>query len=201
MDPLVSPPTGPRRFASVAAFRTWLERHHADTAELVLCCYKVHAAHRGLTYREALDEALCFGWIDGVRRSLDADSFSVRFSPRRARSVWSAVNIRRATELEAEGRMRAAGLSAFRARGSAPAPYSFESKPLALSPAFNRRLKANREAWAFFQAQPPWYRRTSSFWVMSARRPETRERRFGVLLDHCSRSRAIPPLTSPGKRS
>src|SRR5512147_1648704 len=103
----------PRRFATPAGFRAWLARHHATTDELVIRCYKVHASHLGMTYSEALDEALCHGWIDGVRRSVDEDTFSVRFSPRRTGSRWSHVNTRRARKLRAAGRMTPAGLAAF----------------------------------------------------------------------------------------
>jgi uncharacterized protein YdeI (YjbR/CyaY-like superfamily) len=185
----------PRSFPSPAAFRSWLERRHGTTAELVVRCFKVHAAARGLTYRQALDEALCFGWIDGVRHGLDEDSFSVRFTPRKRGSYWSAVNRKRAAELEAEGRMHAAGRAAL---PSGPAPqgrYSFERREASLSPGLLRRLRAEAAAHAFFSAQPPWYRRTSVFWVMSAKQEATRERRFLVLLE-CSRAqRTIPPLT------
>src|SRR5580765_3208304 len=171
----------PVAFANAAAFRAWLAKHHASEKELVVQVFKTSAAHRGLGHREALDEALCFGWIDGVRRSHDADSFTVRFSPRKPRSKWSLVNIRRVGELEAAGRMRKPGLAAFRARDeNDPRRYSFESKPVALDPALEKRLRANGRAWRYFQEQAPWYRRTSSFWVMSAKREETRERRLGI---------------------
>jgi len=133
----------PRSFASPKAFRAWLARHHGTASELLVRCYKTHASAGGLTYAEAVDEALCFGWIDGVRRSVDAESFSVRFSPRKPKSFWSAVNIRKATALEAAGRMRAAGRAAFAAREARAAKgYSYESKPRALHPSFPRRAEA-----------------------------------------------------------
>src|SRR5687767_2971941 len=154
-------------FPSQQAFRTWLARHHKTASELVVRCRKAHAKQKGLTYAQAVDEALCFGWIDGVRRSVDAGSFSVRFSPRKPKSIWSAVNIRKATELEAAGRMRAAGRAAFAAREERSSKrYSYESKAGALDPVFEGELKRNRGAWEFFQSQSPWYRRTSVFWVM-----------------------------------
>jgi uncharacterized protein YdeI (YjbR/CyaY-like superfamily) len=194
-------PGKPRAFASARAFGLWLEKHHDRKRELLLRCYKEHARHRGMTYLEALDEALCHGWIDGVRRSVDEESFSVRFSPRRAGSKWSRVNTRRARRLQAAGRLRPAGLAAFEARDPRDARlYSFESRPTALTRAFATRLRANRRAWAFFQAQPPWYRRSSAFWVMSAKREETRERRFAVLSASSARGTAIPPLArAPGR--
>lgn len=183
-----------RSFPSPAAFRAWLEAHHGDATELVIRLFKVHAASRGLTYRQALDEALCFGWIDGVRRALDGDSFTQRFTPRRRGSVWSAVNIRRMRELEAEGRVAPPGRAAFAAATSAKGRYSFESPPMELSTAYRRRLAAQRAASAFWESRPPWYRRTAAFWVMSAKKEETRDRRFETLLERCARGEAVPPL-------
>jgi uncharacterized protein YdeI (YjbR/CyaY-like superfamily) len=184
-----------RAFASASAFRAWLQRHHATTAELLVRCFKVHAAARGLSYRQALDEALCFGWIDGVRHGVDADSFSVRFTPRKRGSYWSAVNRRRALELEAEGRMHEAGRAALPAADAGAADrYSFENRPAELPAAFLRRLRARPGAQRFFLAQPPWYRRSCAFWVTSARKEETRERRFGVLLECCENARPVPLL-------
>lgn len=183
--------TRPRAFATPAAFRAWLERHHASETELMLRLYKTHALRKGIGYRAALDEALCFGWIDGVRRALDEDSFVQRFSPRKKKSVWSAVNIRRAMELEAEGRLSAPGLAAFRARQTGPAPYSFESRALALTPAFVAEFKRHAKAWAHFESRPPGYRRTAVFWVMTAKREETRARRFQALVAACAQGRPI----------
>jgi uncharacterized protein YdeI (YjbR/CyaY-like superfamily) len=186
-------------FPSQQAFRTWLARHHKTASELVVRCHKAHAKRKSLTYAQAVEEALCFGWIDGVTRRVDAESFSVRFSPRRPKSIWSAVNIQRATELEAAGRMRPAGRAAFAAREERSAKrYSYEAKPTALDPAFQRELKRNRGAWEFFQSQAPWYRRTSIFWVMEAKREETRARRFGTLLE-CSAKRERIPLLRRGE--
>ncbi len=183
-----------RAFSGPAAFRAWLAKNHAKATELFVRCSKAHVAG-GLTYRLALDEALCIGWIDGVRHGVDATSFSVRFSPRKPRSAWSTVNIKRYQELQAEGRVKPAGRKAFDAR--VKSQYSFESRPQALAPAYLRSFRSNRRAWTFFEAQPPWYRRTCSFFVMSAKQPETRERRLGVLISHSERGAAIPPLKRP----
>lgn len=183
---------GSRSFRSRTAFRGWLEKNHARAGELLLRCVKVGTMESGVTYREALDEALCFGWIDGVRRSLDATSFSVRFTPRKAQSRWSRVNTQRATELIKEGRMHSAGLAAFRRRESSK--YSFESGERRLSSAFLRELRTRPEAWHYYASQPPWYRRTTAFWIMSAKKPETRERRFQQLLTSCTEGRPVPPL-------
>lgn len=182
-------------FASQEKFRAWLEQNHRNTAELIVRCYKANAAGKGLTYKQALDEALCFGWIDGVRRALDEESFSTRFTPRKPKSKWSAVNVKRATELQAEGRMHAAGTAAFAAREPAMAAgYSYESRPAELDKQLLAKLKANKRAWAFFQAQPPWYRRTSSFWVMEAKREEARERRLAELITRSAKGEPIKLL-------
>ncbi len=190
----------PTPFRSSIQFRTWLLRNHAKRTELLVSCAKAGAG-AGLTYKQALDEALCFGWIDGVRRSIDEQCFCVRFTPRKPRSYWSAVNFRRARELEAEGRMHAAGLAAFRGRVEREPRYSFESKARALAPELERRFRAQKRAWADFEGRPPWYRRTSSFWVMSAKQPETRARRFELLLECSRKGTTIPMLTRTPKRT
>ena len=184
----------PTPFASAAAFRAWLEAHHDDTRELVLRLFKKHASARGLTYREALDEALCYGWIDGVIRALDEDSFAQRFTPRRRGSRWSAVNVKRAKELIAERRMRPAGLAAFEARTGDSAGYSFETRPVGLPSALESRFRADAEAWAWWSSRPPWYRRTCTHWVMSAKREATRESRLAALVESSARGASAPPL-------
>lgn len=145
----------PISFRTQPAFRAWLAKNHAARTELWLRLFKVHASHRGIGYREALDEALCWGWIDGVRRALDDDSFVQRFTPRKPKSIWSAVNIRRFKELRAAKRVKPPGLAAFTRWGGKKAPYSFENRPKNLSPAYVRRFKANEAAWAFFTSQAP----------------------------------------------
>ena len=185
----------PKVFTSRARFRAWLERNHARVPELNLRLFKVHASERGVTYREALDEALCFGWIDGVRRSHDADSFTQRFTPRRRGSKWSQVNHRRMRELQAAGMLAAPGLAAWKAAPKKPSGYSFESKPVALARRYLSQLKANTAAHDYFQQQAPWYRRTSSFWVMSAKQEETRQRRLEQLIACSAQRNPIPLLT------
>ena len=182
----------PVTFTRAAAFRTWLTRHHDRETALLVRCFKVQARDRGITYPQAVDEALCWGWIDGVRRGLDQDSFSVRFSPRKARSVWSAINIRRAKELAAEGRLAAPGRAAFEARRSAKGVYSFESKPADFPPALKRRFRAHARAYAFWSAQPPGYRRVVTFWVMAAKQEATRTRRLDVVIGCSARGARIP---------
>jgi uncharacterized protein YdeI (YjbR/CyaY-like superfamily) len=179
-------------FASRAEFRRWLKQHHGNRKELLVRCYKTKAKEKGLTYREALDEALCFGWIDGVRRTVDDKSFSTRFTPRRPKSKWSRINIRRAKELEAEGRMHEAGRAAFAAReANRTTRYSFEEKPPTLDAAHAKAFRANKAAWKHFQAQAPWYQRTSIFWVMQAKREETRARRLAELISCSAREEPI----------
>jgi uncharacterized protein YdeI (YjbR/CyaY-like superfamily) len=171
-----------KAFKTQQDFRNWLEKHHASETELVMRLFKVHARDRGIGYREALDEALCYGWIDGVRRALDEDSYTQRFTPRKKKSNWSAVNIKRVKELRKEGRMRPPGTAAFEARAATSAsPYSYANEA-ALDPALRKQLQANRRAWEFFQAQAPYYRRLMVFRIMSARREETRAKRFAQLL-------------------
>jgi len=189
-------------FASRHEFREWLEKNHRTAPELLVRCYKVQASDKGLTYRQALDEALCFGWIDGVRRALDDESFSTRFTPRKPKSKWSAVNIKRANELQAEGQMHPAGETAFAAREAATSRrYSYETRPRQLDTGSLKKLRANKRAWAFFQAQPPWYQRTSTFWVMEAKRKETRERRLAELIARSAKGEPIKLLDrGPGKR-
>ena len=170
-------------FKSPAHFRRWLEKNHASQSELWLGMYKKASGKGGITYKEALDEALCFGWIDGVRKSLDADSFVQRFTPRKAKSYWSAANTRRAKELIKEKRMAPPGLAAFGARdATASARYSFEREAAAFDKAQLKRFKANTAAWTFFAAQSPSYRKLMAFYVTSAKRPETRLQRLERLI-------------------
>jgi uncharacterized protein YdeI (YjbR/CyaY-like superfamily) len=189
-------PAPPTAFDSAAAWRRWLERYHATAEALVVRVRKSRVAAPGLGYREALDEALCYGWIDGVRRRIDEDAFSVRFTPRRPGSVWSAVNISRAEQLEAEGRMHPAGLAALAARTERRSRvYSYENREIALAESYARRFRRDRRAWGWFQAQSPWYRRMSAFWVMEAKREETRLRRLETLRSCSAEGKTIPLLT------
>jgi uncharacterized protein YdeI (YjbR/CyaY-like superfamily) len=194
MPRTVKPAGSLKSFRTTVAFRAWLAKNHAKAAELSVRCCKVHAADRGITYAQALDEALCHGWIDGVRRSVDADSFSVRFTPRKPTSAWSRVNIAHVERLTKEGRMAQPGLDAFARRTEArTGVYSFE-RQLGLAPGQIETMRASKAAWAFYQAQAPWYRRTTAHWVMSAKREETREKRLRELIDCSARGKPIPPL-------
>jgi uncharacterized protein YdeI (YjbR/CyaY-like superfamily) len=173
----------PRPFSSAAALRAWLAANHRKTEELLLRCYKKHAAHRGVTYPEALDEVLCVGWIDGHRRSLDEDSYSIRMTPRKARSIWSRVNVAHAERLIATGRMTDAGLAVYRARDEARTGfYSFERPAMEFAPELAKRFRAAGKAWTFFWAQPPGYRKLMTYRVMSAKRESTRTSRLEQLI-------------------
>ena len=185
----------PRTFRTPAAFRAWLEKHHAKAKELEIRLFKVHAAHRGITYAQALDEALCFGWIDGVIHRLDEDSFRQRYTPRQPRSNWSRRNIEHVERLKKAGRMTAAGLAAYEAReAQRTGVYSFEQERPELAPAYLKTIRANKAAWAFFQERPPGFRRLMAHWIMSAKKEETRRKRLGLLIECASRGRKIPQL-------
>jgi uncharacterized protein YdeI (YjbR/CyaY-like superfamily) len=169
----------PTFFDSPAAFRAWLVEHHAEVPELWVGFYKKGSGRGGIGYQEAVDEALCFGWIDGVKRRVDEASYMHRFTPRRKGSRWSTGNVRRVGELAAAGRMAAAGLAAFEVRDpDRPAGYSYESRPAALDSELEESFRAHAAAWEFFSSQPPGYRRTITFWVMSATQEATRRRRL-----------------------
>lgn len=180
-----------RYFRTAAAFRAWLERHGESARELWVGFWKKGSGRPSVTYPEALDEALCFGWIDGVRRSVDAERYTIRFTPRTSASYWSVVNIRRAEVLKARGRMSTAGLAAFDQRARKPARYSFENRPERLDTALARTFRAAKDAWAFFQAQPPGYRRTAIWYVMSAVKPATRVKRLQGLIGDSAKGRRL----------
>jgi uncharacterized protein YdeI (YjbR/CyaY-like superfamily) len=187
-------------FNSSAEFREWLEKNHDRVAELWLGLYNKRTDKKSITYREALDEALCFGWIDGVRKSINETTYKQRFTPRKAKSYWSAVNIRRVGELANLRRVAPSGVKAFEQRTSDSGKYSFESRQKKLAPAYEKQFKANRAAWEFFRAQAPWYQRTSSFWVVSAKQEETRQRRLTTLICDSEKGRRLGMLTPKAKR-
>lgn len=179
-------------FKSGAAFRAWLARNHASETALLVRLYKVHALDRGMGYADALDEALAYGWIDGVRRRLDDDSLSIRFSPRTKRSIWSKINIAHVERLIRERRMTPAGLAVYQARDPQRSGiYSFEKAAMTLAPAFEKRFRAARPAWKYWEGEAPWYRKTATHWVMSAKREETRERRLATLIECCAEGTRI----------
>ena len=177
----------PRFFKSPVAFRRWLAAHHARAKELEVGFYKKGSGKPGITYPEALDEALCVGWIDGVRHSLGDEGYTIRFTPRRAGSYWSAVNVRHANRLIKDGRMQPAGLAEFERRDPAKTKYIYEREAYVLAPAFEREFRANRDAWAFFQAQPPGYKRLAIGFIMQAKLEATRRRRFDAIVSQSAK--------------
>lgn len=187
-------------FKSAAELRRWLQKNHAGVGELWIGFYKKGADRRGVTYTEALDQALCFGWIDGIRKAVDAGSYTIRFTPRRPGSIWSLVNTRRVRELRKRGLMHAAGLRAFQERDPEKSErYSYEQRTRGLSPIYERKFRAHRAAWTFFQAQPPGYRRTAGWWVVSAAREETRLRRLDQLIADSAQGRRLGLLARTPK--
>lgn len=186
-------------FASAATFRKWLSRNHAKAKELWVLFYKKDSGRGGITYPEAVDEALCFGWIDGVRKSVDEHSYTNRFTPRTRRSAWSTANVRRVAELTKARRMDESGLKVFRERDlSRSEIHSYERKNARLDPALLRRFKANETAWTFFEAQPPGYRRIITWWIVSGKKEETRCKRLDTLIAHCERGARIDLLGGSG---
>jgi uncharacterized protein YdeI (YjbR/CyaY-like superfamily) len=189
-------------FANPSEFHIWLEKNHDRASEIWVGFHKKSSGKLGIKMPESVDEALCFGWIDSVRRSVNDTSYANRFTRRKTRSTWSAINIKRAKELIRLGRMQPAGLKAFEQHTpERSAIYSYEQRQKAtLSDAFETKFRANKKAWNFFQSQPPWYQRVSAFWVSSAKREETKLKRLTKLIEDSENQRTIPPLTRPEKQ-
>ena len=182
-------------FKTAAEWRKWLEMNHDRAKEVLVGFHKVSTGNPSITYSQALDEALCFGWIDGVRRGGE-NIYTIRFTPRRTKSIWSQVNIKRIDELKAEGRVHLAGLTAYEARDpERQKRYSFENRDAALSPDEERTFRSHRKAWENFSAMAPSYRRPAIWWVVSAKREETRARRLTTLIADSAAGRKIKPLT------
>jgi uncharacterized protein YdeI (YjbR/CyaY-like superfamily) len=171
-------------FATPAQFRAWLEKNHAAHTELSVGFYKRDSGRPSITWPESVDVVLCYGWIDGVRNSIDAISYRIRFTPRKPTSTWSAINVKRVAELTRLGLMHSAGIKAFEARkGDKTGIYAYEQRKTAtLPPAYQKQFRANKKAWAFFQSQPPWYQRTATYRVISAKQEATREKRLAELI-------------------
>lgn len=184
----------PRFFRSQKEFRAWLERNHTKATEVWVGYHKKASPKKGITYRQALDEALCFGWIDGKVRSIDEHTYMQRYTPRKARSPWSKVNIKRFGELRKEGLVAPPGTAAFERRPREPAGYSFEDAEKGLPPEYERAFRRNKRAWEFFQALPPGKRKIATYWVMSAKRKETQERRLAKLIEDSAAGRRMPLL-------
>jgi uncharacterized protein YdeI (YjbR/CyaY-like superfamily) len=192
----------PTFFATPEDFRAWLQAHHQTESELLVGFYKKGSGKPSITWPESVDEALCFGWIDGIRRNAGEDAYTIRFTPRKKKSTWSAVNIKRAGELIEMGRMTPAGLKAFEAREESNSRiYAYENRDKAvLDAALEERFRANEKAWSFFQAQPPGYRHLMIYRVMSAKQEATRIRRLDQLIDESALGRRMDMMSSNAKR-
>jgi uncharacterized protein YdeI (YjbR/CyaY-like superfamily) len=188
-----------RFFKSAAEFRRWLHRNHAQSDELWVGYYKIASGKPSLTWQESVDEALCYGWIDGIRKSIDEVSYKIRFTPRRSKSNWSLVNIKRVRELKKAGRMHESGLTAFAAGMSERRDYSYERHERTVSPEVDAAVRANPRARTFWEKQPPGYKKIASFWIMSAKKEETRARRLKILIDDCTNGKRIGPLAQKSK--
>lgn len=185
----------PTFFKTPSQVRAWFQKNHAATPDLWIGFYKKASGKEGITYQQALDQALCFGWIDGIRRAYDESSYTIRFTPRRARSIWSAVNLKRAAELEQSGQMHEAGLAALHGRDKARTNlYSSENKDRKLDPAQEKKFRANKKAWDWFSQQAPSYRHTASWWVISAKQEATRNRRLETLIHDSEQGLKVAPL-------
>ena len=172
-------------FSSPAQFRQWLEQNHDRVSELLVGFHKKSSAKKSITYPEALDEALCFGWIDGVRKNLDETSYTIRFTPRKPRSIWSLVNVNHVERLKKEGRMHAAGLDAYARRDpKRTGIYAFENEPKQLSPAYEKTFRQNKKAWKFFEDMAPSLKKVSIHWIMSAKKEETQLRRLKHVIEN-----------------
>jgi uncharacterized protein YdeI (YjbR/CyaY-like superfamily) len=182
-------------FPTAAPFHDWLNAHHSDTPELWLGYFKKESGKPSITYPESVDAALCFGWIDGIRQKIDDESYRVRFTPRRPGSLWSPFNIKRVEELTALGRMQPAGEAAFASRKEKIfGEFTYANRSPDLAEPYAGILKQNEAAWTYYQAQPPSYRKVVNWWVVCAKKEETRLKRLAELADCCSANRMIPAM-------
>jgi uncharacterized protein YdeI (YjbR/CyaY-like superfamily) len=189
-------------FATPEEFRAWLDAHHDSAAELWVGFRKVGTGRPSITWPQAVDQALCYGWIDGLRKGIDAGSYRIRFTPRRPTSIWSAINVARVEALRAAGLMTPAGLAAYeRRRADRTGVYSFErSEPAAFTAEQEAAFHADTKAWEYFRAQPPGYRKTATHWVVSAKRADTQARRLATLIADSAAGRRLANLTSPARK-
>lgn len=191
----------PTFFATPGEWRAWLKKNHASKSEVLVGFHRKASGLPTMTWSEAVDQALCFGWIDGVRRSIDETSYYNRFTPRRPNSNWSAINIKKVEQLTKQGLMHPAGLAAFERRTKEGSEtYSYERANAQLSASYEKRFRGNKGAWAFWVSQPPGYRRTATLWVVSAKREETRERRLATLIEDSVNGRRIGALARPEQK-
>ena len=183
-------------FRNPAEFRRWLKSNHTKVAELWVGFYKVGTGKPSITWKESVDQALCFGWIDGIRKSIDGDSYKIRFTPRKSTSNWSKVNIKRYGELLEEGLIQPAGKKMFEANSLRRRDYSYEQEQRTMSEMYIEEFKKNKKAWKYYSDQAPWYQRTSSYWVMSAKKEETRARRLAQLISDSEQGKKLGLMTA-----
>jgi uncharacterized protein YdeI (YjbR/CyaY-like superfamily) len=191
----------PEFFATPSKLRTWLARNHHKTGEVWVGFYKKKSGKANITWPEAVDAALCFGWIDGVRKSIDEISYAIRLTPRKPGSTWSVINIKKAQALIKLGLMHPSGLQAFQLRAKERSGiYSYEQRQnLKLDREYEKKLRTSKRAYDFFRAQSPWYQRTSIFWIMSAKKEETRRNRLAALIQCSQEGRPVKPLARPDR--
>jgi uncharacterized protein YdeI (YjbR/CyaY-like superfamily) len=187
-------------FATLEDFRAWLAANHGTATELWVGFRKVGTGRPSITWPQSVDEALCVGWIDGIRKRIDHDGYTIRFTPRKPTSTWSALNLKRMAELIAEGRVLPTGLEAYERRPKDRSGYSYEDRKSAkLDKASERLFRANAAAWAHFRSVAPSYRRTAIWWVVTAKKAETRRRRLAALIEACAAGRRIGILEPSDK--
>ncbi len=199
LDPMRPKPTF---FPTPHDFGAWLEAHHDKFPELLVGFHKKSSAKPSIIWPESVDAALCFGWIDGIRKSIDETSYTIRFTPRRPTSTWSAVNIKRVKQLKKMGLMHPAGLKVFAARSAKKSGiYSYEQRKSArFTREQEKQFRENKGAWEFFHSQAPWYQRVTTWWVISAKREETSQKRLSSLIEHSQSRRTLPQLTRVKKK-
>jgi uncharacterized protein YdeI (YjbR/CyaY-like superfamily) len=191
----------PKFFRNAKQFRSWLDKNHDKANELWLGYYKKDSGKANYTWSETVDEALCFGWIDGIRKSIDDVSYMIRFTPRNLGSNWSAVNISKVNELTRRGLMKKAGIEAFKKRRPENSGvYSFEQDKIKLDKSYESKIKKNKKAWSFFQSLPPSAKKPSIWWIMSAKKEETRIRRLDILIQSSEKGEKIPQLDISRKK-
>jgi uncharacterized protein YdeI (YjbR/CyaY-like superfamily) len=194
-------PPKPTFFLTPADFRGWFEANHDKSRELLVGFYKKDSGKPSITWPESVQVALCFGWIDGVRKSIDETSYMIRFTPRKPTSNWSSININLVRELTMQGLMHPAGLKAFAARDEKKSIYSYEQRKTAqFTREQAKQFRSNKTAWEFFRSQAPWYQRVTTFWVISAKREETKLKRLSELIRHSQNQRRIPGLIPTKKK-
>jgi uncharacterized protein YdeI (YjbR/CyaY-like superfamily) len=195
-------PPKPAFFPTPSDFRTWLEAHHDKLREQIVGFHKKSSGKPSITWPESVEVALCFGWIDGVRKSLDETSYTIRFTPRKATSTWSSININLVRKLTKQGLMHPRGLEAFAARNEKKSGiYSYEQRKNArFSREQEKQFRDNKPAWDFFQSQAPSYKQLTTYWVITAKKEETKQKRISILIDHSQHQRKIPRLIPTKKK-